>query len=421
MLHCGKDVIVNPRWKDPAKSPTLPIGERPQSADVQAQLERLLESPPFRTSKRCSAFLRYVVEGACQGKAEFLKERTLGISVFDRDPDYDTNQDPVVRNTAGEVRKRLAQYYCEPGRELELRIDLPTGAYVPEIYAPAIAVAEPRLKEEDRRPARNWRWAGIGAAGVIGTALLAIALFRSRPSEVDQFWAPVLNRPGAVVLCVGQGHTYKLKGDLDRVFEDAAGAAPPGNLPFSDLTPMWDRYISINDAQTLTRLVALFTRFGKETTLRGGRATTLADLRGKPSVLIGAFNNEWTLSLTGELRFYFDQDAEHKTDVVRDRQNPGDRSWRVRTDLPDNQIPMDYAIISRVFNATTEQPVVVAAGIKGAGTYAAGEFLTKRSYLADALQKAPRDWAHKNVQFVLATRLFSGNPGPPQVVAAYFW
>ena len=66
------------------------------------QLARILDSPQFRSSKRCSAFLRYVVEQAAENHFDSLKERTVGIAVFERDPDYDTNQDPVVRGTAGE-------------------------------------------------------------------------------------------------------------------------------------------------------------------------------------------------------------------------------------------------------------------------------------------------------------------------------
>ena len=100
---------MNVRSKTPAPPPS--------AGDVHGQLARLLGSPPFRSSRRCSDFLRYVVEESSAGRTDQLKERTVGVAVFDRDPDYDTNQDPVVRNTAGQVRKRLAQYYCEPGRE----------------------------------------------------------------------------------------------------------------------------------------------------------------------------------------------------------------------------------------------------------------------------------------------------------------
>lgn len=388
------------------------------TVEIRAQLERILESPPFRTSKRCSAFLRQVVEGTCDGHTELLKERTLGVSVFGRDPDYDTNQDPVVRNTAGQVRKRLAQYYCERGREMEVRIDLSPGSYVPEIHLPDVAL--PELPEPPAaRPMWDWRWIAAGAVILIG-GLIAFLLRPTSATDLDLFWAPLLKHSGPVVLCVGQGHTYKLTGNLDRLFENPNGPRD-GSIPMSDIVPAWDRYVGLTDAQALMRFSALFTKFGKQVELLGGRTTALSDLRGKPSVLVGAFNNDWTLSLTGELRFYFEEDPDHKVETVRDRLYPDNRSWQVRGDIPIAQVPMDYAIVSRVYNPTTEQAVVVAAGIRGGGTTAAGEFLTNPTYLAQALKYAPPHWAERNVQFVLATKLYSGNPGPAKVVAAHYW
>ena len=191
--------------------------------------------------------------------------------------------------------------------------------------------------------------------------------------------------------------------------------------PAAFRSAIWDRAIGINDAQTLSRLSALFGGFGKPVEFRGGRSTTLGDLRGKSTVLIGAFNNSWTLSLTGELRFYFDDDPAAKVYLVRDRLHPGNRAWQVHADQQPAQDYEDYAIVSRVYNPTTEQPVVVAAGIKGGGTAAAGEFLTNAVYMADALKSAPAHWEKRNVQFVLKTRLFGGTAGPPQVIAAHYW
>ncbi len=396
----------------------------PKPPQIHEQLERVLNSPPFRTSKRCSDLLRHVVNAACEGNLDFLKERTVGVAVFERDPDYDTNQDPVVRNTAGQVRKRLAQYYLELGHDQELRIELPAGAYVPQFYQPAVRLPEPELPKPEPKPeVRKYGKFAIIGAGILVVAALALVLaYWRRPSDLELFWAPMLKQRGAVVLCVGQGHTYKLKGDRDQLFEGEEGlVAPTGTIPLSDLVPIWDRSIGINDAQTLSRLSTLFGGFGKAVEFRGGRSTTLGDLRGKPTVLIGAFNNSWTLSLTGELRFYFAEDAAAKTYLVRDRLHPENRAWEVRGDQQPTQDYEDYAIVSRVFNPTTEQPVVVAAGIKGGGTAAAGEFLTNPTYLGQALATAPSHWEKHNVQFVLKTRLFGGAPGPPRVVASHYW
>jgi len=48
--------------------------------------------------------------------------------VFGRRADYDTNQEAIIRISAAEIRKRIAQYYHEPGHETELRIELPLGS-----------------------------------------------------------------------------------------------------------------------------------------------------------------------------------------------------------------------------------------------------------------------------------------------------
>src|SRR5579883_225576 len=78
------------------------------------QIQRILSSSLFRSSQRCQALFRHVTEHALAGETENLKERSLGVDVFSRPPDYDTNADPVVRTTAGEIRKKLAQYYHDP-------------------------------------------------------------------------------------------------------------------------------------------------------------------------------------------------------------------------------------------------------------------------------------------------------------------
>src|SRR4029079_18216971 len=110
-------------------------------AAVHTQLARLLESPHFRNSKRSQALLRFVVQAALAGDQNSLKERCIGAAVFGRAPAYDTAQDPIVRNAAIEVRKRLAQYYLEPEHAAELRIDLPSGSYMPSFPAEPAAAA----------------------------------------------------------------------------------------------------------------------------------------------------------------------------------------------------------------------------------------------------------------------------------------
>jgi hypothetical protein len=63
--------------------------------EALAQVERLLASPIFKGSKRCSLFLAYVSRLAVKENPEPLKERILGAEIFGRLPGYDTSEDPV--------------------------------------------------------------------------------------------------------------------------------------------------------------------------------------------------------------------------------------------------------------------------------------------------------------------------------------
>src|ERR1700753_4276052 len=103
---------------------------------VREQLSRLLAHSLFTNSKRYPVLLAYVVEQALLGNASDLKERTIGVEAFGREPSYDVNLDPVVRTTAAEVRKRLVQYYYTPDHAGELIIEMPVGSYVPSFREP---------------------------------------------------------------------------------------------------------------------------------------------------------------------------------------------------------------------------------------------------------------------------------------------
>jgi hypothetical protein len=184
---------------------------------------------------------------------------------------------------------------------------------------------------------------------------------------------------------------------------------------------MWDRYTGFGDAQALARLSSVFGAYGKKFQVRGGKSASLADLRGKPLVLIGAFSNQWTMGLTGELRFHFGLDRKAGAQIVRDSQNLDNADWQVVHAWPYWKIPVDYAIVTRVMDPTTEQVVVVAAGITHYGTQAAGELLSNPEYFAEAVRHAPRGWSRKNMQIVLSAKVMSGTAGPPQILKVHFW
>ena len=102
---------------------------------VRGQLEKILASHVFAGSRRTQDFLRLIVGHALDGDVDNLRERMIGAEMFGRPVGYDTGSDSVVRVRASEVRKKLAQYYSKTKEENPaVRIDLPSGSYVPRFH-----------------------------------------------------------------------------------------------------------------------------------------------------------------------------------------------------------------------------------------------------------------------------------------------
>jgi hypothetical protein len=414
--------MLREKSADRVSSPTdpwIPETEAERRA-VREQLDRLLASHLFKNSKRCPRLLKYIVEAALKGRTDHLKERSLGIEVFGREPEYDTNLDPIVRATAGEIRKRIAQYYYELGHEEEIRIDLPSGCYIPEFRLPLnkpVALAE--VQQSKKRSLLLIL--GVSAV-VLGASLLLWRKPWVSETALDRFWQPVLDSSGTVLMCVGpsnksmaalQASSGRIAG-IDRI---------PGDEPTTvvDQFKVESQKVALADSITLANVAGLLASKGKTFHVQRERFTSFADFRGGSVILIGAFNNDWTLRLTRNLRFSFQMDARAGSRWIQDRRDPGKKDWLVNDTTPYERLNQDYAIVSRLFDSTTERMVIIAAGIGQHGTASAGEFLTDPHYMEVIAKQAPKNWDHKNFEAVLATSVISGNSGPPRVVALEFW
>jgi len=381
---------------------------------VREQLDRILASPRFGKSRRCPILFRYIVSRALNGDTDSLKERTLGIQVFGRDPDYDTNADPIVRTTAGEIRKRIAQYYHESGHEHELRIDLPSGSYVPEFH---LSVPTAIAHVASARPKAH-RWAVavtvVSAAAVM--AVLFIAAPWKRQTALESFWQPVTSSETPVLLCVGPPDRRESVAQVSGE-NDPARSADKAPTVF-DLLRIDS--IPVSDSITLARVSRLLGAHGRAIRVQSMAATTRADVQSTPAVMIGAFNNDWTIRVSKQLRYGFEADWKNNSFRIVDRLHP-QTSWRTDMTLPYTKLTEDHAIVARFINPFGDRFVVVAAGLGQYGTLAAGEFLTDPKYMDKFAKSLPAGWQQKNIEAVISARVIDGNGGPPQPIAFTLW
>jgi len=373
-------------------------------AAVRAQLQRLLADPLFTNSKRYPTLLAYTVEQTLLGNASELKERTIGTEAFGRKPDYDANADPVVRIAAAEVRKRLIQYYYDPAHAGELVIELSAGSYVPtfrELEPPVLEVVAPTAERPPkRRPI-------LYAAGVVLACLVGIAIGRYRPTpaptNLDRFWEPIVSSRSPVTYCLGEPATV---GAQQPTASQDAPVQITGRLVVSDVVTL---------ARTIGPLVPRHAAFR----VLPASEASFAQLREGPFVLIGAFDNAWTLRITEKLRFGFE--VRDGAGRLVDRRNPKQAPWGIAANLTYRDLVTDYAIVARFHDSMTGQPVIIVAGILDRGTEAASEVLYNPVYLDALLAKAPRNWDRLNLEAVIQTHLIEGHPGPPAILAVETW
>jgi hypothetical protein len=343
-------------------------GHRTHSdAEVREQLERILASAPFRNSRRASAMLRYAVAKTLSGDRDALKERTIGVEVFGRPAGYETATDHVVRSTAGDVRRRLAQYYQDNHEDGALRIAFAAGSYVP------------RFGSDSEDP----------PAG----------------SALDRFWDPLLTSGKPVLLCIGGP-------GLAPVLGESAPEKPKDQLSLAEVFALDSGKVAYSDAVTLASLTGFLASRGAQYRMAHESEVDLDDLRQGPAVLIGALNNDWGIRLADQLRFTFSFDLATLSCSILDR---GQVAWSIRLEAPFASVREDRGVVTRVMDQTTGQPTVLAGGATMLGTLAAGELLTNPFYMPDG------EWERPNAQVVFAATILRGSAAPPRVLETWFW
>lgn len=377
-------------------------------------LKEIEASPYFSNSKRYPTVLRYLVEQALLGRADEIKERTIGIEVFGRSPNYDTNIDTVVRYTAGEIRKRLALHYHEV--EAPIQINLSARSYSVEFLRLVDVVADSPTQEsreskatpaqpyvEERAPAttpRRRTWILV-VTSVLLLVLIGIRSWNEAHTDaVSRFWAPVLDQKIPTIISLG-GLPFPLQSDGGDVASDDGSGNP---------------YLSFETGLAMGRVTALLKGDGGGYRVQSAASTTVAQIRENPTVLVGGYNNEWTCRLTGSLRFHF---ADPPAKSIVDSRDAS-RSWTRDRSKPFGDAP-DYALLARFRNPSTDSIVIVIAGLQRFGTDAASQFATSEDLLQQLDRQVGRSWSHKNIEIVLRVDAVKGKTAAPVIVATDVW
>jgi hypothetical protein len=419
---------------------------------VQQTLIQIFNSAPFRSSKQSQRLLQYIVDQTLAGHGELLKERLIGMNVFGRRPDYDTNGDPVVRARAGDLRKRLAQFYLEDAGQSAVRIAISPGSYhatfielpqtpvvpFPESIGAALELEKPesphlkpaqevQVGTQNVRQKRLTVRLALLACATFGLAFSLLVLFRP-PAPIDVFWKPFIHSPKPVLLYSGANAVYMMSDDfvnryeathhvdsLERQGREFVVPIPKDmKLEPSDLVAFKNDFLTLGDLTANVQIASLLTLHRKKFDLRSGGDVTFGDLRQSPTILIGAFNNSWTMELTGDLPFTFDHGL-----TIKD--GSGKKQKWSPLYSQDGGIAVDYAIVTRLPHSKTGEALITVAGITQSGTRAAAEFITSPEFIQTLANSAPKNWSSRNLELVLQTKVVNDIPTSPTLVASRYW
>jgi hypothetical protein len=367
--------------------------------------------------------LRYIIEKTLDGHQDSLKERIIGTEVFGRDRAYDTNEDPVVRFSAGEIRKRVAQFYRENGENNAIEFHLPLGTYVPQFLRTieqiddTTQVVEPPASDplidpvqETRRSTKPtvtvFAFAALFLIVLAGATITKVKRMQNENPVVD-LWLPLLRNENPVLISAGRPAT-----PADEIVE-------PKGITIQEHILRPEFRVSITTVDAIANMAGFLQIQKKPFRIHDADTNSLADLHGRPVVLVNANDNKWTLLLLKPLRFHFISEGRYS--YILDIKRPDFREWRVDFSQPFHQQTTDYAIVSRFNSATTGGPVIVVAGISSNGTEAAGEFIVAPERLAELARSAPLGWKDGNFEAVLKVEVVDGNTGASTIVASQFW
>ncbi len=415
---------------------------------IHEELESILSSEPFQSSRRSQELLRYLVEKSLDGQFEALKERIIGIELFGRDPDYPTSDDAIVRVAANDVRKRLAAYYASG--QGQLRISLRPGAYIPEIEVlksatPDAPAAPPETPHQEIAPPRpsilHWKIAtALLAVALVWTAVLAFSSRRELPAARASSSVPpwplsrVVNdsHPTRIIVADANYGLIQMVSGLPGSLEAYMKPNYPrdwlrgGPLLRSRLVEAYlasARLTSCADLAVILKMIKAVGPLAGRVSVSSARDFSVRDMKDGNYIFLGSpATNPWVSLFEDRLDFREEPHTAGGLHAFVNRRPLPSEKRRYEGLQRTGQSGEDYAAVALIPNAGREGAILILQGLQQEGTEAAGEFLASREggrTLREALKLPDSKLATVWFEALLRTRTVAGGTSATEIVAAH--
>jgi hypothetical protein len=424
---------------------------------IKVELERLLQSQAFRRSERHARFLRFVCEATLAGEASLLNEYLIAHRVFERGSDYSPGEDSVVRRQAYTLRQKLQEYYEVEGKNDLVRIEIPTGRYVPAFkfqdrpspVTPVVPVIEPvselslplvlpaagaRLPAWGWPPSRVTAWVvAVAVLCTVGGWFAGARSYRLPANDpvFARIWGPLLSNSEAAVICFSNAMTAGIR-RTDKPFSEdtltrgillteteADRIRKQFHLPgggYFYINPTF-AHTKMGETMGSIALTAMLTKAGVRVTATQSRYLNWQDFRNLNLILLGHDEaNQWLDPILDKLPFRLARTTIDKPRRIVITAPRGQERAEYYPDYSKGLDPPseDYALISLLSGIDGHHGLALINGVNTEGTMMALEYLTEPvnlRALEAALHKAdPRHTEPWHFQAILHSELRDGIP-----------
>ncbi|HEY1951126.1 MAG TPA: hypothetical protein VGG97_29210 [Bryobacteraceae bacterium] len=423
--------------------------------DERWELVQRIATSRFSKAPQLREILFYICQRALADPSATIKEYEIGCNVLGRRPDFNPNDDNIVRVQVSHLRKKLEEYFSSDGKDEPLQITVPKGSYIPRFEPKVLAAPMPVLVEAEKplpEPVRESQtprllsWILIPSLAVCVLAACALAIswrYLSKSGPLVRAAASAANHPPAqdplLSRIFGGDETGIVVSDTCLVMlqdilhtdisvaEYSATRQYPEELLQKESDPKLRsalellagrQYTSLADTNIASRLRGLSQQFANgHAFIRFARHVNIRDFKTQNFVLIGSRRGiPWVQLFEPQLNFALEEEKADHHFYFRNR-NPksGEQATYVPSEI--NGTLESYADIALLPNLGNTGSVLILSGITMEASEAAGELVAGGALTRDLTRMlGAQAIRERYFEVLLKTRSTAGAVSNSQIV-----
>lgn len=406
-----------------------------------ALVQRVASSRQLGKASQLRDILLYVCRRALTENASSISEQEIGCKVLGRRPDFNPNEDNIVRAQVRHLRHKLDEYFISEGAEEPIVLTIPKGGYLPQFEArPAQPAPVAAATGGQLRRTIVLVWILLAGLAITGAVLWkqqeanghAPAATDGAALRSDPLWSRIFVPGRETSIVMADTCMVMLQDilDVDVPLTEYLGGGYPEKLIAPVANPELRaalkliaarQYTSLGDATTAARLMEVSHRYAAHTNIRYSRYISLREFKSGNFILIGSRRGmPWEQLFEPQLNFYLEENRQTRKYQFRNRAPaPGEKALYAASNEGETS-QESYANITLLPNLGGTGQVLILSGIDMAATEAAGERVSGADFpatLARLLGSRVGQAPASSIEILLQAKTIGGTSGQSKIVA----